>query len=195
MNPFGGTWGWMYWNLTLAVVPLLLSFVVFRRGTRTNAWFWIGAGAFVAFLPNAPYVLTDVEHLRWDILRADASTSELGIRYGTLFAIGMTAYAVAMWRCSRFLSARAVRVRWIIVTNISACAICSLGIYVGRVHRLNSWDLVRAPHAVLRAALTGFSSNVALAGMAMVFVATAVAASIGIMVLEAIAALARRQAP
>src|SRR5688500_10718967 len=58
---------WMGWNLLLALVPLALALVLFRgHRDRTASW-WLAAAAFVAFLPNAPYVMTDVIHLYSDV--------------------------------------------------------------------------------------------------------------------------------
>jgi uncharacterized membrane protein len=54
----------MVWNSLLALVPLALALVVFRRGARTGTFWWrAGVAIFVVMLPNAPYVLTDVIHL------------------------------------------------------------------------------------------------------------------------------------
>ena len=51
------------WNLFLALTPLGLSFVLFRINLKLNGLWWLGAIVFFAFLPNAPYVLTDIIHL------------------------------------------------------------------------------------------------------------------------------------
>jgi uncharacterized membrane protein len=194
MQPFGGAWGWMYWNLALAMVPPVLAFVLFRSRARLTVLWWIGVAAFVAFLPNAPYVLTDVVHLRWDIARDATGTTEIAVRYCILIGAGMAAYVVAMWRCSRFLFARSVRMRVIAAVDVAACALCSIGIYLGRVHRFNSWDVVRAPHVVLAAVFDGLSSHIALAGMGVVFAATAFCAFVGILALESVTAILRRPA-
>ncbi len=55
---------WMVWNTMLALVPLALSFTLFSPGRRCRSMgWWFGFAVFVAALPNAPYVLTDVIHL------------------------------------------------------------------------------------------------------------------------------------
>ena len=62
---------WLSWNLYLACVPLGLSLLLFRSqqsskggGTLPRSWlWWFQLFAFLAFLPNAPYLLTDVIHL------------------------------------------------------------------------------------------------------------------------------------
>ncbi len=191
MQPFRGPWGWMYWNLTLAAVPMLLAFVLFRRRARTGVVWWAGVALFVAFLPNAPYVLTDIQHYAFDVARFGRTTSM--VRYAALFAGGMAAYVIAMWRCTRFMVARGVAVVGVVAVNAFACALCSVGVYLGRVHRFNSWDIVRTPESVAEAAFHSLSSRAALVGMAKVFAVIAIGALVGIVLLDAVASLRRRQ--
>ena len=191
MQPFRGPWGWMYWNLTLAAVPMLLAFVLFRRRARTGVMWWAGVALFVAFLPNAPYVLTDIQHYAFDVARFGRSTTMM--RYSLLFAGGMAAYVIAMWRCTRFMISRGVAVVAVVAVNALACALCSVGVYLGRVHRFNSWDIVRTPESVAEAAFHSLSSRAALVGMAKVFAVIAIGALVGIVLLDAVASLRRRQ--
>jgi uncharacterized membrane protein len=174
----------MYWNLTLAAVPAVLALVLFRRQARAGVAWWIGVGVFVAFLPNAPYVLTDVKHYAFDVAmhgRHDAIT-----HYLVLFGAGLAAYVVSMWRCTRFLALRGASASVVVAVNLAACGLCAVGVYLGRVGRFNSWDLVRAPHQVGRAAMAGFGSHLALVGMAQVFAVLAVSAFLGIVTLDAL---------
>ena len=59
-----GNGPWMTWNVALALLPLLAAVVLFGRDAahRSMLW-WAGLVGLVLFLPNAPYVLTDVVHL------------------------------------------------------------------------------------------------------------------------------------
>src|SRR4029453_16226898 len=59
---------WMLWNLILAAVPLLLAVPLFRHPGRRGPGGWLGLGVVVLFLPNAPYVVTDLVHLRGDVV-------------------------------------------------------------------------------------------------------------------------------
>ena len=191
MQPFRGPWGWMYWNLTLAAVPLLLALAALPPARPHRRLWWAGVALFVAFLPNAPYVLTDIQHYAFDVARFGRTTSM--VRYALLFAGGMAAYVIAMWRCTRFMVARGVAVVGVVAVNALACALCSIGVYLGRVHRFNSWDVVRAPESVAEATFHALSSRAALVGMAKVFAVIAIGALVGIVLLDAVAGLRRHR--
>ena len=191
MQLFRGPWGWLYWNVALAVVPMVLSLVLFRRRARTGPLWWAGVALFVVFLPNAPYVLTDIKHYAFDVAMygRDATIAH----YAFLFGAGLAAYIVAMWRCTRFLVARGASALLVLAVNTAACALSSLGVYLGRVGRYNSWDILRSPHSVGRAAFDGLTSHAALVGMAQVFAVLAISGLIGIAVLDVLADAARRR--
>jgi uncharacterized membrane protein len=141
---------WMTANLLLAALPFVLAVVLFApKRARTAGW-WIGVGAFVAFLPNAPYVLTDVIHL---VTQARTATNDLqvlalGMQYGVLMATGLAFYggSLAILR-RRLLVDGLARWRW--PAEFGLHAVCSIGIFLGRFLRLNSWDLVVHPGDVL----------------------------------------------
>ena len=138
-------------NLLLAAVPFVLAVCLFApRRTKTVGW-WVGVGAFVAFLPNAPYVLTDVIHLARDAHRATSDLQVLGllVQYGLLVAVGLAFYGGCLAVLRRRLLADGLG-RWRWPAEIGLHAVCSVGIFLGRFFRLNSWDLVVRPGSVLR---------------------------------------------
>jgi uncharacterized membrane protein len=120
--------------------------------TRTSSW-WFGLTVFVLFLPNAPYVLSDVIHLFDDIRMAPSDLHVLGLYlplYVTFFALGFSAYVAALDLARRYLRGEAPSVRWLPIEGALHLA-CAVGIYLGRVMRLNSWEVFTRPHAVLAA--------------------------------------------
>jgi uncharacterized membrane protein len=142
---------WMAWNLLLAVMPVVLAAALFRsRARRTSLW-WAGVVVFVAFLPNAPYVLTDVVHLLDDIRGTSSDLVLLGIHlplYLTFFAIGFGSYVVALELARRFAHGELPGLRWPAV-ELTLHVLCAAGIYLGRVVRLNSWEILTRPRAVV----------------------------------------------
>lgn len=147
------TWNirWMLWNTFLAVVPLGLSMVLFRQGGRRSLLWWLGAIAFVAFLPNAPYVLTDVIHLIDDI-RRESSIWLIALvlmpQYLLFMLIGFEAYVLSLINLGQDLKAQGHN-RWVTPVELLLHALSAIGVYLGRFERFNSWDFVTHPHTVL----------------------------------------------
>ena len=116
----------LIWNLFLAWIPLFFAaaFAVVRR----HAWLVpLGLG-WLAFLPNSPYLMTDLVHLAaWTgILLGVVSMRLVHDRierdYGRIY--GWTAVIVSV-------------------------TLCAIGVVIGRFQRWNSWDLVTRPDAVM----------------------------------------------
>lgn len=144
---------WMTWNLLLAFAPLVVAVLLVHRrvetGRRTLPW-WLGVGAFVLLLPNAPYVVTDLIHLRGDVAAAPSDgvvlTGVLPVYAGFVLA-GFLSYVVCVELVVR--EARLIaRVHRSVVTLVTH-AVCSVGVVLGRLARLNSWDSLTSPTTTL----------------------------------------------
>ena len=136
---FGG----LVWNLFLAWIPFGLAVVLYdrsRAGARTAALVPLGL-LWLLFLPNAPYILTDFRHLvpspvvpLWADIVVIAAPAWTGMLLGFL---------------SLYLVQSVVRERsgprWAWAVALGALALSSFGIYLGRVLRWNSWDVLADP--------------------------------------------------
>ncbi|MBD2566912.1 DUF1361 domain-containing protein [Anabaena lutea] len=142
---------WMTWNLFLAFVPLALSIWLFRT-KRGRSWvWWLGFLAFYAFLPNAPYLLTDVIHLIDDIRRIPSIwiiTLVLIPVYLLVILSGFEAYVISLINLGYYLH-RIGKSKWIFGVELITHALCAVGIYWGRFLRFNSWDFITQPDAIL----------------------------------------------
>ena len=142
---------WMTWNSFLAFIPLALSYWLFcGRGRRTFAW-WVGLLVFMAFLPNAPYVLTDVIHLIDDIRHGYSIwiiTLALIPQYLVFMFAGMEAYVLSVVNLGRYLQQRGWQ-RFAPMVELVTHALCAIGIYLGRFQRFNSWDILTQPDALV----------------------------------------------
>lgn len=164
--------GWILWNLFLAFIPLALSFWLYRqkKDSRSLLW-WIGFVVFAAFLPNAPYVLTDIIHL----IRGTPYVSTWLIALVFLpihaFAIvlGFEAYVVALINQGYYLKRQGAG-RFILPSELLTHALCAIGIYMGRFRRFNSWDLVTDPDNVLITTLDDLTSKWPLAVIFITFI-------------------------
>ena len=142
----------LVWNLFLAWVPLAVAVVVQRlraSGTGrldTRLAFAAGAMAWLAFFPNAPYIVTDLIHLHHDrgerVLLAD------GTVIGAFALTGLLLAFASLQRMHRLVVERfGARAGWAMVGAVSL--LTGVGVYLGRVLRWNSWDLISRPDALL----------------------------------------------
>jgi uncharacterized membrane protein len=144
----------MLWNVFLALIPLVLAVALFASPLRTGVIWCIGFAIWMLFLPNAPYLRTDIVHMFHDIQRSRSDTwSYLVIAtYGSLFAFGLGSYAASLQLFRRFLH-RDGRERLVLPVILLVHALCVVAMYAGRVVRLNSWDVLTAPGDVAAAFL------------------------------------------
>jgi uncharacterized membrane protein len=165
----------MVWNLFLAFVPLAIAIPLFRAGApRTRGWLWWPAFvAWLAFLPNAPYVMTDVVHLVDDLQQSSRDTHAYVVfaSYAVFVGLGLLSYAGSMWLFGRWLSRRGVRATGLLIAAVHLA--CAVGIYLGRFVRVNSWDIVLAPESVARS-LQHLAHRFPVSLVAMTFVALVV---------------------
>jgi len=147
-----GSGPWMVFNATLATIPAVLAVALFHR-RRTPTWGWLaGVVAFLLFLPNAPYVITDLIHLRGMLERNPGTRVSDMVPAGVLALLvlwGVGCYAVALLEVDRALarSPRLARRRVLVRAGIHLA--CGFGVVLGRIPRLHSWHVVTRPEATV----------------------------------------------
>jgi uncharacterized membrane protein len=155
----------LVWNLVLAWVPFVLALVVYDRVRRGAAGplLLVPLALWLLFLPNAPYLVTDFMLLRdiqdmpiWFDVTLLTTFAWTGLMLGFLSLYLVQAVAK---RLAGELAG------WLVV--IGALGASSVGIYLGRYLRWNSWDLLVQPAAVLRDAAARLESP-QLIGMSLV---------------------------
>ncbi len=143
---------WMTWNLFLAFIPLVLSVWLFRRIKKSRSWvWWLGFAVFYAFLPNAPYLLTDVIHLIDDIRTIQSVwmiTLVLIPVYLVVILAGFEAYVISVINMGHYLH-RIGKSQWILGMELITHALSAIGIYWGRFLRFNSWYFITQPDALI----------------------------------------------
>ena len=136
----------MPWNLFLACVPLCAASLL-RRAQRSAAPDALQLGLvaiWLLFLPNAPYILTDLVHLHSDgsrlywydlgMLLSCAGTGLL-LGYSSLFQVH-----------ALFEQRFGARLGWVVA--VVALLASGYGVYLGRVQRWNSWDIITSPRGL-----------------------------------------------
>jgi uncharacterized membrane protein len=137
----------LIWNLILAWIPLLLALLVYDRYRRGSPLVALAPALalWLLFLPNAPYIVTDFVHLT---ATSPAPLWLDGVELSAFAWTGMllgfvSLYLVHAVARNRFGPARS----WVGVFGV--LALVSVGVYLGRVKRWNSWDLLTQPGARL----------------------------------------------
>jgi uncharacterized membrane protein len=142
-----GAFKFLAWNLFLAWIPLLAAGAVYdlqRRGQPVRRLLPFAA-VWLLFLPNAPYLLTDLIHLGsrddaplWFDLVLFSAFAWTGALIGFLsiylMQVVVSRVAGAVWS-------------WVFVG--ASLLASGFGIYLGRSLRWNSWDFVTRPDALL----------------------------------------------
>lgn len=145
------------WNLFLAWLPLgfaVASRQLFQQCGRRSWWPWLAAAGWLAFFPNAPYIFTDLEHLR----RSSYNGFWMDLIMILLFAwpgflVGCVSLRVLHVPVASRLGSV---VGWAFAGG--ACVLAGVGVYIGRFLRWNSWDVVTHP-VDLGFDLLGFASH------------------------------------
>lgn len=159
------------WNLFLAFIPLLLSFYLFRPPVMRNILWWTLLLIFMAFLPNAPYILTDSIHIielsqenypNWAIILI------LIPQYILFICLGFEAYVISLVKLELYLT-NYIAQKYLILVNAIAHSLCIVGVYLGRFERFNSWDFVTKPGIVLVTTLQDMFDGWKMLSMAIAF--------------------------
>lgn len=152
------------WNVFLAVLPVLFAGVLtalcegFRKKGKSCPWFlWLPPGLlWFVFLPNACYLVTEWRHFLFQgfpyALHNYAGRDALiAIAKGSLFFLlysltGSLCFALAIRPVERLVrKAGGKPLLW----AVPFFFLISLGVYLGLFIRLNSWNIVTHPSAVL----------------------------------------------
>jgi len=139
------TYAFLVWNIFLAWIPLGLAHTA-------TAFAWkrkyiilsvpCAAILWLIFFPNAPYILTDLQHLGYP-------KPGVPVWFDVLLIIWFAWTGLLLGMVSLLLMQDIVRREfgrisgWLFVCAVGLLA--SLGIYIGRFLRWNSWDLFFNP--------------------------------------------------
>ncbi len=136
-------------NLLLAWLPYIFS-VLAASTYRSHPRRWLSIGLFgffwLVFFPNAPYMVTDFYHLD----PRPPMPLWFDISLIAIFAFTGCFLAIASLRSFHLMIERFAgkAIGWLFA--LFTLSLCSLGVYLGRFNRFNSWDIFLHPKTVLR---------------------------------------------
>lgn len=177
---------WVGWNMFLAVIPVALGYYIHdlvaaptvrRLNTSRKLWVSVVGLAWLFFLPNTCYLLTEWRHFldtlgysnmawRWH----SDSSALVELMMHTLFylcysSFGMLTFALAIRPVARLLrNSGANMTLWAIPLFL----LSSIGVYLGLVLRFNTWDMVTRPR-IIWSAVVAISDRPMLTSLIIVF--------------------------
>lgn len=132
------------WNLFLAWLPLAFALAVYHRHQRGERHGWrlyLLASLWLLFLPNAPYIFTDLIHLTTRFF------PHFWVDLALVLLVALTGFLLGFMSLYLMQSIVADRLGkaagWLFI--LGATGLSSYGIYLGRFLRWNSWDVVVHP--------------------------------------------------
>ena len=141
-------YAFLIWNLFLAWIPFIIAYFIYTAPLKRKqiyvvvpvaAFFWL------IFFPNAPYILTDFQHLAGE-------WRDVPVWYDVMLLIWFAFTGLLLGMVSLFLMQEIIRrefghwVGWGFVAIVAGLS--STGIYMGRFLRWNSWDILRDPAGI-----------------------------------------------
>lgn len=131
------------WNLFLAIIPFYISLKIKSRAEKKlkNSVKWLLLFLWLLFLPNAPYMITDLIHLKQRV--------GVPLWYDTLLILsfcwnGLIIGFISIYNVHEELKKRKGEFKsWVFI--LAVILLCGFGIYLGRYLRWNSWDILVNP--------------------------------------------------
>ncbi|MBN2984482.1 DUF1361 domain-containing protein [Cohnella algarum] len=162
----------LLWNLFLAWIPLFVSMATMslerrRRSGKPGFAFFLLAIVWLLFYPNAPYLTTDLIHLI-----ADPNYIWSKINESLLVWYDLVIFFIFSWAglLLGYLSMRQFHhiirhyggpvAGWAFIFATSFLG--GFGVYLGRVVRLNSWDVLFSPFRLIEGVLGGLDHRGAI---------------------------------
>ena len=139
----------LIWNLFLAWIPMIFSILAYLV-SRSKKWLWVFSLictlVWLLFFPNAPYILTDFNHLSTNSANAPLWFDVImliwfawtGLLLGVVSLHLMHGMVIRLW--GKFVG-------W--VFTLLVVSLGGIGISLGRFFRWNSWDVLQEPLPIL----------------------------------------------
>ena len=132
------------WNTFLAAIPYSVSAQLVKM-KKLNLVAIVLLVVWLAFFPNAPYMITDLLHYEerlpvpfWFDILLVISAAWNGLILGL----------ISLMNVEIFL-ARYLKPVWIQLSVFASLLLCGYGVFIGRFLRFNSWDILTDPRILV----------------------------------------------
>ncbi len=149
---------WMFFNIALALIPVAAGIGFIKSRNRLLSY--VLALVWLVFLPNTIYLLTDVFHLVDDWNKATLPIDIFLIPFYVLIIfVGIVTFIFSLYAIENEIKKKRVgktlRIVILCVVNI----LVGIGLTLGRIERINSWEVVTSVTKVSQGVFIIFSST------------------------------------
>jgi uncharacterized membrane protein len=135
---------YLIWNLFLAFLPFVISSLLlwYSRNKKGNRLFYVGGGIlWLLLFPNAPYIVTDIIHVGREYSVEALYNSFL------LFSCALSGLLLAFYSLNQIEEILGMKYskKKTHILIVGILLLTSLGLYLGRFLRFNSWDIITDP--------------------------------------------------
>lgn len=143
-----GRYAGLLWNLFLAWIPFVLAYLAYTLSWKKWLLYLvipITVFLWLIFFPNAPYILTDLQHLAKE-------TTKAPLWYDVILLVWFSWTGLLLGLVSLYLMHDIIHrtfgraIGWAFVFIVSGLS--SFGVYLGRFVRFNSWDILNDPKEI-----------------------------------------------
>jgi uncharacterized membrane protein len=141
------TWSFLVYNLALAWIPVALAAAMASlHETRVRGLTLPLGLVWLIFVPNAPYVVSDLIHIQpHPPIPESADAAIVALFAAAGVAAGLCSWSLVMAVTRRYVGPAASELGAALLALLTG-----FGITMGRYERFNSWDLWSEPMTILR---------------------------------------------
>lgn len=158
---------WMSFNIFLAVVPVVLAYIFIKSQHKPLKV--ITGILWLLFLPNTIYLFTDMLHIlyQWEMVRGWERVV-VALQFAILQIVGFVTFILSFRPFEVILKWLRYNEKKKLWATILFNFLIAFGIVLGRVERVNSWDVFVGHERILQAVINIFTS-IELIGLTILF--------------------------
>lgn len=144
---FSGQLSYLFlvWNIFLAWIPFFISSSFERVSNKSKGLQLFIFCCWLAFFPNALYIITDLVHLE---LKTTVPKWFDAILLFSSSVVGLIMAFISLYRVEKYLN-KLFPVKIVAFLIIMILFLGSFGVYLGRFLRWNSWDIISNPFQLI----------------------------------------------
>ena len=135
----------LIWNVFLAIIPFAITMYLNSKQNISRFKLIVWLIIWLAFLPNAPYIVTDLIHIK----TGNNTLLWLDILVVLSFALsGLFLFYLSIIDMQNLVKSKFEKIP-IAPLTFSILFLCGFGVYLGRFLRYNSWEIISNPHVLI----------------------------------------------